>query len=151
MQRSCYSSNLSCSQSITSFKRFDSFLRLFALSLLELGCWLWIVVVNTRESVSFAGAGRGEGRDRENAGLETLVLLEVRQLAKKEGELSVALVVGVVVAATGVAVVGLTCGCACQYCSCSHGGFPRAPSASLERTIDDAEGDREWDMLTYRS
>jgi hypothetical protein len=60
MQSSCHSSDLSSSQRITAFECFDALFRLFALSLLEFGCWFWVLVGSVGEAVSFAGTGGSE-------------------------------------------------------------------------------------------
>lgn len=57
MESSRYSSDVSSSEGIASFECFDSFLRLFALTLLEFGDCFWIFVASKRGRWSFAGAG----------------------------------------------------------------------------------------------
>lgn len=110
MQGSCHSSDLSSSEGIASFECFDSFLRLFTLPLLELGGCFWVVVASERGGGSFASAGRCERRYWEDEGFNALIFLQLSQFTEEKSELSVALVVSIVVAATGVAVVSLTCG-----------------------------------------
>lgn len=83
MKSGCHSGNLGSSEGITSFKCFDSFLRLFALALLELGSRFWIVVARERRRRSFAGAGWREGRGWADIGFKALIFLQLTQFTKE--------------------------------------------------------------------